>query len=73
MSVAWRLSKEDFLADSPVVDDLKLTASVSSLNQDLDIKATIDDEDVEYYLYDNVFTSSGTWWGWSESYGNSMQ
>jgi len=73
VSVAWRLSKENFLTDSPVVDDLKLTASVSSLNQDLDIKTTIDDEEVEYYLYDNVFTSSGTWWGWSESYGNSMQ
>jgi len=73
LTAAWRLSKEDFLADSPIVDDLKLNASVSMLNQDLDIKTTIDDKSVEYYLYDNVFTSSGTWWGWSESYGNSMQ
>lgn len=73
ISLAWRLSKEGFLTDSPVIDDLKFTASVSSLHQDIDIKTTIDDEDVEYYLYDDVFTSSGTWWGWSESYGNSMQ
>lgn len=73
ISLAWRLSKEGFLNDSPVIDDLRFTASVSSLHQDIDIKTTIDDEDVEYYLYDNVFTSSGTWWGWSESYGNSMQ
>ncbi|WP_321517871.1 SusC/RagA family TonB-linked outer membrane protein [uncultured Bacteroides sp.] len=73
ISAAWRLSKEGFLADSPIIDDLKLNASASMLNQDLDIKTTIDDKNVEYYLYDNVFTSSGTWWGWSESYGNSMQ
>jgi len=66
-TAAWRLSKEEFLADSPIIDDLKLTASVAYLNQDLDIKTTIDDKAVEYYLYDNVFTSSGTWWGWSET------
>ncbi|MCD8556149.1 MAG: TonB-dependent receptor plug domain-containing protein [Bacteroides graminisolvens] len=37
ISLAWRLSKEGFLTDSPVIDDLKLTASVSSLHQDIDI------------------------------------
>lgn len=73
LSVAWRLSEENFLADSPVVDDLKLTASVSSLHQDLDLRVKVDDVYKEYYLYDNVFTSTGTWWGWSESFGNSMQ
>ena len=72
LSVAWRLSKENFLADSPVVDDVKVTASVASLNQDLDLTITKDDVVTDYYLYDNIFTSTGTWWGWSES-SNSMQ
>ncbi|MGL4518607.1 MAG: SusC/RagA family TonB-linked outer membrane protein [Phocaeicola sp.] len=62
-TVAWRLSKEKFLENSSVVDDLKLTASVANLHQDLDI--------AEYYMYDNIFTSSGTWWGWTD--GQSLQ
>ncbi len=73
LSVAWRLSEENFLADSPVVDDLKLTASASNLHQDLDLRVKVDDVYKEYYLYDNIFTSTGTWWAWSESFGNSMQ
>lgn len=72
ISAAWRLSKEDWLSDVSFIDDLKLNASASYVNQDLDVKATIDDKTVEYFLYDNVFTASGTWWGWSES-ASSMQ
>lgn len=64
LSLAWRLSKENFLIDSSVVDDLKLTASASCLNQDLDITS--------YYMYGDIFTATGSWWGWSET-SNSLQ
>lgn len=64
LSVAWRLSEEDFMKDLSFVDDLKLTASVANLHQDLDID--------DYYMYDEIFTSTGTWWGWNES-ANSIQ
>lgn len=65
LAVAWRLSEENFLKDVSFLDNLKLKASVANLHQDIDIES--------YYMYDNIFTSSGTWWGWSESYGSSMQ
>ena len=63
-SLGWRLKNENFLKDAAWVDDLKLTASYGTINQDLDIE--------NYYMYDYVFTATGTWWGWSES-ANSMQ
>ena len=34
------------------------------MNQDLDIK--------EYFMYENIFTATGTWWGWSDA-NNSIQ
>lgn len=64
LSLAWRISKEDFLADSSVVDDLKLNVSASCLNQDLDITS--------YYMYSDIFTATGSWWGWSET-SNALQ
>ena len=57
-TLGWRLSKESFLEDVDWLDNLKLTAGYSVLNQDLDIE--------------NYFTQTGTWWGWSETH-NSMQ
>ena len=56
VSLGWRNVK--------AVDDLKLTASYGIINQDLDIE--------KYYMYDYVFTATGTWWGWNEV-ANSMQ
>lgn len=65
LTLGWRLSNEKFLENAKSwLTDLKLTASYGVINQDLDIE--------KYYMYDNLFTSSGTWWGWSES-ANSMQ
>lgn len=63
-TAAWRMSREKWLRDVKWIDDLKLTASVGVINQDIDIS--------DYYLYDKVFTSTGTYWGWSES-ANTMQ
>lgn len=64
VSAAWRLSEEDFMKDVSWIDDLKLNASWGIINQDLDIS--------DYYMYDNIFTATGTWWGWNEI-ANSMQ
>jgi len=63
-TLGWRLSKESFLEDVDWLDNLKLTAGYSVLNQDLDIE--------NYYMYATKFTQTGTWWGWSETH-NSMQ
>ena len=64
-SVAWRISNEKFMEGTKSwLDDLKINASYGIINEDLDIE--------NYYMYDNIFTATGTWWGWSES-ANSMQ
>lgn len=63
-SLGWRISQEDWFENSEWLNDLKLTASYGILNQDIDIE--------KYYMYADIFTSTGTWWGWSET-NNSMQ
>lgn len=63
-SLGWRISQEEWLKDVNWLDNLKLTASYGLLNQDIDIES--------YYMYADIFTSTGTWWGWSET-NNSMQ
>lgn len=64
LTLGWRLTKESFMEDVDWLDDLKLTAGYSIVNQDLDIE--------NYYMYETKFTATGTWWGWSETH-NSMQ
>ena len=64
-TVAWRISREKWMAPTASwLDDLKLNASYGVINEDLDIE--------KYYMYDDIFTATGTWWGWSES-ANAMQ
>lgn len=59
LTLGWRLDKESFLADSPVVDELMLTASGSILHTDLDI--------TDYYMYQSTYNqSNGAWWGWAD-------
>ena len=59
LTLGWRIGKESFLADSPVVDELMLTASGSILHTDLDIN--------NYYMYQSTFNqSNGAWWGWAD-------
>lgn len=59
LTFGWRLGKESFLADSPVVDDLMLTASGSILHTDLDIS--------DYYMYQSTYNqANGAWWGWAD-------
>lgn len=61
LSLGWRISQEDFLKNSNVVNDLKLTASASILHTDLDIS--------DYYLYQGVYTGAGSWYGWKDGTG----
>lgn len=63
-SLGWRISEENFLKDSSWLNDLKLTATYGIINQDINI--------TDYYMYADIFTSTGTWWGWSET-NNAMQ
>lgn len=64
VTLGWRLTSEDFMQDVDWLDDLRLTAGYTVLNQDLDI--------AEFYMYKDIFTSTGTWWGWSDA-NNSIQ
>ena len=57
-SLGWRISQEDFLKDSPVVDELRINATYGRILQDLDIEG--------YYLYDDKFTADGDYWGWND-------
>jgi hypothetical protein len=52
------------MKDVKWVNDLRLTAGYTVLNQDLDLS--------EYYMYESIFTATGTWWGWSDA-NNSIQ
>lgn len=61
VSLGWRLSGEQFLAGSSVIDDLRITASAGILHTDLDIPG--------YYLYQGYYTSQGSWFGWKDGTG----
>ena len=64
VTLGWRLTSEDFMKDMDWLDDLRLTAGYTVLNQDLDI--------AEYFMYQDILTATGTWWGWSDA-NNSIQ
>jgi TonB-linked SusC/RagA family outer membrane protein len=49
VTVGWRLSKESFLENSDVVNDLKLTASAGVLHTDLDF--------TQYFMYKGVYAN----------------
>ena len=55
MSLAWRLSNENFLNNSEHIDDLQMTLSTGIINTDLDF--------TEYYLYSEIYqrTGSNSW------------
>ena len=64
ITLGWRLSEENFMKDISWINDLRLTAGYTVLNQDLDIE--------EFYMFKSIFTATGTWWGWSDA-NNSIQ
>lgn len=61
VSLGWRLSNEGFLRNAGAIDDLRLTASAGVLHTDLDISA--------YYLYQGIYTTQGSWFGWKDGTG----
>lgn len=62
LTLGWKLSNEDFLKNSTVVDDLTVGMSGSILNQDIDISG--------YYLYAPKFDQvGGSWFGWYDGSG----
>ena len=61
IALGWRISEESFLKNSDKINDLKLTATASILNTDLDIN--------NYYLYQGVYTGAGSWYGWKDGTG----
>lgn len=63
-TLGWRLTQEDWLNGLDWLNDLKLTASYGLINQDMEIE--------NYYMYADIFTSTNTWWGWSET-NNDLQ
>lgn len=57
LTLGWKPSKEGFMANSSVFDELVLSASGSILHTDLDI--------TDSYMYKaNYNQASGAWWGW---------
>lgn len=59
VSLAWRLSEEDFLKDSPIVDDLRILASAGIVHTDLDFSS--------YYMYKGYYSQTeGAWYGWKD-------
>lgn len=59
LTLGWRLSKEDFMSRSKILDDLMLTASASILHTDLDFDS--------YYMYQSTYDqANGAWWGWAD-------
>lgn len=59
-SLGWRISQEEFLKGSNVVDELRLNATYGMILQDVDIE--------NYYLYSNKFTADGDYWAWNDSH-----
>ncbi len=63
-ALAWDIAQENFLKDATWLNELKLNVTGGIVNQDIDIS--------DYYMYEDIFTSTSTWWGWNES-ANALQ
>ncbi|MFC5283033.1 SusC/RagA family TonB-linked outer membrane protein [Pedobacter alpinus] len=61
-TLGWRISEEDFFKNSiSFIDDLKLTATYSSIKQDLDITTAASD----YYLHQGNWRNDA-WYQWRD-------
>ena len=65
-SIGWRISKEDFLANSSFIDDLKLTASAGILNTDLDFESLLTGNGAYFLERDVYSTNNGAYFSWQE-------
>lgn len=63
VSLGWRISNEDFMASSLVVDNLRLSVSAGILHTDLDVN--------DYYLYEAIWNHrEGAWYTWRDGLQN---
>jgi len=63
VSIGWRITNEDFLSKSDIVNDLKLTASAGILNTDLDFDGATN---AGYYLSQSIYSDQGDYYSWQE-------
>lgn len=60
VTLGWRLSNENFFKNNvSFVDNLKLTASYASLNQDIDIS--------QHYMYLEYYSNKAGWYQWRDN------
>lgn len=63
-SVGWRISKEQFLSNSKVINELKLTASAGIINTDLDFDNLNNNG---YNLFNSTYSNlNGSFFSWQE-------
>jgi TonB-linked SusC/RagA family outer membrane protein len=59
IALGWRISNEKWFKENvSFVDNLKLTAAYSCLNQDIDLD--------EWYMYQGAYNASGGWYNWQD-------
>ena len=59
IAFGWRISNEKWFKENvSFVDNLKLTAAYSCLNQDIDLN--------EWYMYQGAYNASGGWYNWQD-------
>ena len=63
LTLGWNLARESFLEGS-IFDDLLISASVSQLNEDIDIKM----DNNSYYLYTGSWKADGYQYTWHDGY-----
>jgi hypothetical protein len=59
IALGWRLSNENWFKENvSFVDNLKLTAAYSCLNQDIDLN--------QWYMYQGAYNANGGWYNWQD-------
>lgn len=62
-TIGWNIAKEKFMEGS-FVDDLMISASLSRLNEDIDIY--LNDDNNNWYLYEATWDQAGSGFTWNE-------
>ncbi|MBO5592333.1 MAG: SusC/RagA family TonB-linked outer membrane protein [Prevotella sp.] len=59
IALGWRLSNENWFKENvSFVDNLKLSAAYSCLNQDIDLN--------QWYMYQGAYNANGGWYNWQD-------
>lgn len=68
-TIGWRISQEEWLKDSPVVDELAINATYGQILETTDITGYIGDADFDkkFYLWTTKYNPAGNYWGWSDA------